>query len=490
MMLNLFLCRSLALLMALLSISRETTAKHPSLLLVPTNHLAVQYFDWVSRLTTTAASPSPSGSSRNVVDPSIAQILIRDSSVDQHEQIEQLSSLIKTTAPPQLVIATPQLLVDLLYPRPPRPRDVARGLRPPKFDAIKANKTSIRIRELLNRVRLAVLDEADAQLSLPSRYAIKKKVEMFERHIPPAVRLIGEMVQTARLAGSPAPRLVFLSATATVPLRKFIARTSNWVDDGAGIDWLDGTNADPGEKGEDSAYYAVPKAVSHYLLEVSPDGRIRNDAAAPVMEAPEKTPEDLDELPQEPFSAMAVPSSSEDLKSGPPIPVEQDPTMLTALATVFALEQVSSGLLFVPSGSSVDRVVEELRALDVPAARLENVPDRPSASTSSPSSSSSESVVEQQQQEEEQDPIIYVTTPTFARGIDIPDLTHVFLSSISPDPHGYSHMAGRVGRFGDGGVRRPGKVISVVHSSTKESVRTRITVGRVNVKLQRLSTFY
>jgi hypothetical protein len=459
--------------MALLSLGRSENAKgSTSILLVPTNNLAVQYFDWISLLAPASDSPT-SPTQRGLVDPSVAQLLIRDSSLgDFSKQIDFLSS-----TPPQLLVATPQRLMDVLSPKPPKPREIRR-LNLPRFDPEKARKCAANLRNILIQTRLIALDEADALLSLPPRFATRKQREKFEVHPPPAVALLDLIVEQSKLWRAPPPRLLFLSATAHAPFRDYISRRSGWLEDGIGIDWIDGTAADPAERGE-HALSAVPSTVTHYMLEVGRDGQIRN-ATPPDQnaEAEEEEDGDYDGSPAEaPLAVADVEDRS--AAGGVRPPLEQDTTMLTALATVFALEEVSSGLLFVPDGSSLDRIVGAMQELGVPAVRLEDVRDHHRRRVASTDDG-----------EPQPEPIIFVTTPTFSRGIDIPDLTHVFISSLPPDHQAYSHMAGRVGRFGERGVRRTGKVISVLPSATPDASKMKSLLRRLGVRLQRLAAMY
>jgi superfamily II DNA/RNA helicase len=64
----------------------------------------------------------------------------------------------------------------------------------------------------------------------------------------------------------------------------------------------------------------------------------------------------------------------------------------------------------------------------------------------------------------EDNPTLLVSTLATTRGLDLPELTHVFILGIPGGPKvtgrtvdAYVHVAGRVGRFG-----RDGKVITVV----------------------------
>jgi superfamily II DNA/RNA helicase len=73
----------------------------------------------------------------------------------------------------------------------------------------------------------------------------------------------------------------------------------------------------------------------------------------------------------------------------------------------------------------------------------------------------------------DENPILLVTTVAMARGLDLPDATHVFSLGI-PDGSrvagrtvdAYTHVSGRVGRFG-----RPGTVITVVEAGQGELMR-------------------
>lgn len=68
-------------------------------------------------------------------------------------------------------------------------------------------------------------------------------------------------------------------------------------------------------------------------------------------------------------------------------------------------------------------------------------------------------------QASDENPVMLVSTLATTRGLDLPELTHVFLLGV---PEGrradaYLHVAGRVGRFG-----RPGKVITVLEEREEE----------------------
>jgi Helicase conserved C-terminal domain len=111
-------------------------------------------------------------------------------------------------------------------------------------------------------------------------------------------------------------------------------------------------------------------------------------------------------------------------------------------------------LLSLPSSAPVQRAVHELRDLGVNAYSLDLlVADKGRAHLLQGSSEVSD------------DPIMLVSTTATTRGLDLPELTHVFMLGLPKDRRAdtYLHIAGRAGRFG-----RPGKVITVVDEREEE----------------------
>jgi primosomal protein N' len=127
---------------------------------------------------------------------------------------------------------------------------------------------------------------------------------------------------------------------------------------------------------------------------------------------------------------------------------------LEAIATVFALEVPNLALLVLPANGPVQRVVQELRTLGVDARELDlRRKEVPQGGAENPS--------------------LLVGTLATSRGLDLPELTHVFLVGMLEGRavdgravDSYVHVAGRVGRFG-----RSGKVVSVVEEDGEERMR-------------------
>lgn len=128
---------------------------------------------------------------------------------------------------------------------------------------------------------------------------------------------------------------------------------------------------------------------------------------------------------------------------------------LEVVAAAFALDVPSVALLSLPSSAPIKRVVHELRGLGVNAYSLDLlVADKGRAHLLQGTSEASDD-----------NPIMLVATLATTRGLDLPELTHVFMLGLPQGRRadGYLHIAGRVGRFG-----RKGKVITVVEDREEE----------------------
>ena len=127
------------------------------------------------------------------------------------------------------------------------------------------------------------------------------------------------------------------------------------------------------------------------------------------------------------------------------------PAALEAIATVFALEVPRVALLVLHPSAPVERAVHEMRALDINARGLDVLDQERGGSY----------LLRKKGTGPEEAPTLLVCTLAAVRGLDLPDLTHVFvmgaraMDALNHDS--YAHAAGRVGRFG-----KSGKVIAVV----------------------------
>jgi Helicase conserved C-terminal domain len=119
---------------------------------------------------------------------------------------------------------------------------------------------------------------------------------------------------------------------------------------------------------------------------------------------------------------------------------------MEGIASVFATEVPKVALLVLPASAPVQRAVYDLRMLGVNAFGLDLLAtDRGQTHLAG----RNRGVIEE-------NPTMLISTTASTRGLDLPDLSHVFIWGVA-DANTYVHVAGRVGRFG-----RSGKVISAL----------------------------
>ena len=122
---------------------------------------------------------------------------------------------------------------------------------------------------------------------------------------------------------------------------------------------------------------------------------------------------------------------------------------MEAIAAAFALDVPSVALLVLPSDAPVQRAVYDLRLLGVNAHPLDVVKNE----------NGKTHLMRRNLDSVAENPTLLVSTLASTRGLDLPELSHVFILGVldGGSVDSYLHVAGRVGRFGRGG-----KVISVV----------------------------
>ena len=436
-----FFHRSLALLLGLLShksfVSRSKkrtagtgyTNSIEQVLLVPHTELARQFEYWLELLQATDERTSASQdvlpdavqfSSSSDTDTTGKMTDIRPSHRLPSAQVAYRSKMkIEIHPTTELLISTPNAFLDIL----------------PTLD--------------LSRLHTVALDEADSMLSLPNRFAPLQEVVKWQRHPPLIISLMEEILTPISIpTTSPAKatkgekpqrqiftdkRLVAVSATANSVFRDWLVRRSGWIGSkgilkGKQIDWYDfsggeaETSADrlPGE----TEYQRIGKgmlpqdSIQHGLYTVDKMGGLV-EANATLGNSGDSTLEDPERLS-------------------------------TAVATIFALEEIVSGLVLIPSGQSLKTTLATFRSLGVPATTLHESQDLA-----------------------HDEPRLYVISIDAVKGLDIPNLSHVFvLPGLVNDSNLYLHVAGRVGRLSIGGKRKSGKVVCLVsHESDEERKR-------------------
>jgi superfamily II DNA/RNA helicase len=148
---------------------------------------------------------------------------------------------------------------------------------------------------------------------------------------------------------------------------------------------------------------------------------------------------------------------------------------MEGVAAIFATAVPKMALLVLPASAPVERAVHELRALGINAFGLDlQSTDRRDAYLTRGSLGGTE---------EDPNPTLLVATTASLRGIDLPDLSHVFIWGVV-DANSYRHASGRVGRFG-----RKGRVVSVLQDERRQSdryVRLLKSIGLIPTKFYRL----
>lgn len=122
---------------------------------------------------------------------------------------------------------------------------------------------------------------------------------------------------------------------------------------------------------------------------------------------------------------------------------------MEAIAAAFAFDVPSVGMLVLPSDAPVHRAVYDLRLLGVNAHPLDVVKEE----------NGRMHLMRRDFESTSENPTLLVSTLASTRGLDLPELSHVFIFGILDGGavDSYLHVAGRVGRFGRGG-----SVISVL----------------------------
>jgi len=113
---------------------------------------------------------------------------------------------------------------------------------------------------------------------------------------------------------------------------------------------------------------------------------------------------------------------------------------MEGIASVFATDVPKVALLILPASAPVQRAVHDLRMLGINAFGLDLlITNRGKVHLVGGSGGRMED-----------NPTLLVSTTASTRGIDLPDLSHVFVWGVV-DANSYQHASGRVGRFGRGG---------------------------------------
>lgn len=393
-----------------------------TLILTPHRDLALQCAYWAYRLHGTHLSDT---------DP-LVQVLLRSMS-EPLTHPSRLAELRASKSP--LTIGTPQAVLEVL----------------------KADPLALP----LGRFGTVVVDEVDNMVEIPpppgAGQGAKAKFEKNMKRHPTPTRQILDMVYRDEGSYAPLrrPQLVIMSATLSHHQRTWLQGENGWFEKNRNGVVSIYTPSMPSKM-----VAATPEAILHHAIVVSPTGMAANIEGAETP-TPTAVEEKEDEIPLEQTSqsSAVVGPDLDDAEGFQDTPSPFNPYALEAIALAFALDVPRMALLVLPASAAVRRAVFDLRSLGVNAYGLDVLQTERGGAyleKDSKAGSSSESGAA--------NPILLVSTLASTRGLDLPEMTHVFLLGIPGDRSAdtYAHMAGRVGRFG-----RAGKVISVVEAIPK-----------------------
>ncbi|KAK2461676.1 hypothetical protein APHAL10511_006139 [Amanita phalloides] len=465
--------KSFGLMIALLNKPRFLKSGKPeelhhttSLVIVPHRDLAYQYLHWIQRIVTCADIESPQPNS-------VAQVLVRDGGTHLTTGINNLYE-----TPPHILVGTPQAVMDVWH------KD-SQALQLSRLSTIVVDEVDYLVETLPKKdparsFRPAIVEATKRLLMHPGLtrelldivYTKRKRLDKERKDEP------GLMQQKRRvgLEGlTPLPQLILCSATLRGHLRTYLFKESGWLNKDNLLVYKGTSSTLTPQDLESTAQRdqggcGVSKntkinviggtGVSHSVIIIYKEKITNIEGALAYQPRTSEISRDNPVIPEVIFGSGSdpeVPNLDEKLvekyaKTSSPF----NPNALEAIATAFALDVPSIALLVLPASAPVVRAVYELREMGVNAHTLDLLKDE-----------NGKKYLLQSASAIQENPTLLVCTLATTRGIDLPELSHVFILGIPERPKvsaravdAYLHIAGRVGRFG-----RDGRVISVVEGT-------------------------
>ncbi|KAI9296099.1 P-loop containing nucleoside triphosphate hydrolase protein [Neoconidiobolus thromboides FSU 785] len=293
----------------------------------------------------------------------------------------------------------------------------------------------------LNSLSRIILDEVDHLLRLPTRHASLKKQWVRETHPKPSSIILDELINKKQLN----IKLLVMSATLNRGIRHYL-KQRNWMKYPIYID----VNADIAN--------SIPTTLEHMCLVVSKERVINLDTN------PESHKLMLPNIEEEQENKV----KKENIENN--IIKVNDIQLLESIALAAHADQVKKGLVFIPHSIKVEDVIIKLNKMGINAIDLQK---------SFPIQSN---IIET---EIEDIPKLYVSNYFNARGIEVCDLSHVFILGYPGTIQDYQHMAGRVGRLMGGQNHNSswGRVITLIPQSNANQHKMRTLYKLLNITL-------
>ncbi|KAG8917650.1 sedoheptulose-7-phosphate:D-glyceraldehyde-3- phosphate transaldolase [Tulasnella sp. 417] len=431
-------------------------ATRTQLIIVPHRELAYQYQHWLQILT----SSSPE------LKEYAIQLCIRADPkypLPRHLLLGTPEAFLRSSKTVRLliVVATPPALVELLQ-------------------SSKAERTrdGLPLNHLALNISTVLVDEVDdAMLALSPKDASKKDLTAWNRHIPPVIQILDGIYGKRKgndgyddergcaVSLKPRPQLILTSTTLNAHVRGDVFTQTNWLkrpsDERQERSVREDDLVASTENLSEATHLLDDGVVRHSCVVVSETGESRNiDMTAQVEKEPfQPLTKGEKKRAKEERERRNEQLRSKSAATKPPSHHSQ------ALAVQFALNVPSLALLVVPSTSSVRQIVEEFRDLGVEGEAVElaetakgrtdlvaSVSQTSLASPTAPPTPAEPTDAEEQTLSTET-PRLLISNLSNTRGLDFPCLTHVFVlvTDVIKTPSDYTHIAGRVGRFGKGG---------------------------------------
>jgi superfamily II DNA/RNA helicase len=263
----------------------------------------------------------------------------------------------------------------------------------------------------INRLQTLVIDEVDRIVLPLSRYSTVKKTFNKKIHPTPGEDLIRLIVQTkskniAQVTESEQEKdrsmdvplqVVVSSATVNNPLKRILTNAPrSWMKKPVIVD----LNSSP------------PKEVTHIGYYFDPT-----------------------------FNYLPVSKQMSHGKVFKDDSIVTEETLAETLASLFRFHDVKRAMVFCSSNTSVQKLVDSLNFVGVKSDKMFNMHDYTlKIEDHKPFKKLLEGKVD-----------CIVATEFEARGLDVPDVSHVFMVGMTT-PQSYQHVTGRTGRFGKKGV--------------------------------------